>query len=351
MKVEDGVKYDFNDVLIKPKRSQLASRSEVDLEREVQFLHSKRKWKGVPLMVANMDTTGTLEMYNELNKYKIITCLHKHYNIEDFIKYEDSGNLLDPNYYTLTTGISDKDRDKLDGLILKLNPYFVVVDVANGYSSKFVEFCAKLRNDYPELTIIAGNVATSDMVQELLLTAKVDVVKCGIGSGSVCSTRLKTGVGMPQLSVCSDCSETANGLNGHIVSDGGCQRPGDIAKAFGGGAHFVMMGGMMAGHEESSGELVEENGKKYKLFYGMSSEHAQNKHNGGMASYRSSEGKLRKIPFKGPVNITVQDIFGGLRSTGTYMGASRIKDFPKCCTFVMVNRQVNEIYSNAEFMV
>ena len=345
MKIEDGVKYDFNDVLIRPKRSNLSSRSQVNLEREITFLHSKRVWKGVPLLVANMDTTGTFETYRALAPHKMITCLHKHYNVEDY------PTDMDPNYYAVSTGISTTDLQKLDEIIKKINPYFVVVDVANGYSSKFVDFCTMLRSDYPNLTIIAGNVATSDMVQELLISAKVDVVKCGIGSGSVCSTRLKTGVGMPQLSVCAECSEVANGLNGHIVSDGGCQRPGDVAKAFGAGAHFVMMGGMMAGHEESGGETIEENGKRYKLFYGMSSEHAQNKHSGGMATYRSSEGKLRKIPHKGSINTTIQDVFGGLRSTGTYMGASRIKDFPKCCTFVTVNRQVNEIYSSTEFMV
>ena len=345
MKIEDGVKYDFNDVLIKPKRSNLSSRSQVNLEREVTFLHSRRVWRGVPLLVANMDTTGTFETYRALMPHKMITCLHKHYTVEEY-----PGD-MDPNYYAISTGISEKDLEKLDRLVNKLSPYFVVVDVANGYSSKFVDFCSTLRDKYPTLTIIAGNVATSDMVQELLISAKVDVVKCGIGSGSVCSTRLKTGVGMPQLSVCSECSEVANGLGGHIVSDGGCQRPGDVAKAFGGGAHFVMMGGMMAGHEESGGETVEENGKKYKLFYGMSSEHAQNKHHGGMAEYRSSEGKIRKIPYKGSIETTIQDVFGGLRSTGTYMGAIRIKDFPKCCTFVVVNRQVNEVYSSTEFMV
>ena len=255
------------------------------------------------------------------------------------------------NYYAISTGISDFDREKLDGLIQKLYPIFVVVDVANGYSSSFVNFCSRLRKDYKNLTIIAGNVATGDMAQELLMSAKVDIVKCGIGSGSVCSTRLKTGVGMPQLSVCAECSEVANGLGGNIVSDGGCKLPGDIAKAFGGGAHFVMMGGMMAGHDESDGELIEENGKKYKMFYGMSSEYAQNKHNGSMAEYRSSEGKVKKIPYKGPISNTMQDVLGGLRSTGTYMGASRIKDFPKCCTFVRVNRQVNEVYSNPEYDV
>lgn len=298
----------------------------------------------MPLLVANMDTTGTFDMYNELQKHKVITCLHKHYKVEDYPLD------LDPNYYAISTGTSVADREKLDALIRRLNPYFVVVDVANGYSSKFVDFCTELRKSYPYLTIIAGNVATSDMVQELLISAKVDVVKCGIGSGSVCSTRLKTGVGMPQLSVCGDCAEVANGLGGHIVSDGGCKLAGDIAKALGAGAHFVMMGGMMAGHEESGGETIEENGKKYKMFYGMSSEYAQDKHNGGMAKYRSSEGKVRKIPYKGNVETTILDILGGLRSAGTYMGASRVKDFPKCCSFVMVNRQVNEVYSSPEFM-
>ena len=342
MKIENDIKFDFSDVLIKPKRSNLFSRSQVNLERTFTFLHSRREWTGIPLMVANMDTTGTFEMYYKLKDYKILTCLHKHYNVDDFP--ED----LDPNYYTLTTGISKADRDKLDKLILKLKPYFVVVDIANGYSQHFVDFCKKLRDDYPHLTIIAGNVATSDMVQELLISSKVDIVKCGIGGGSVCSTRIKTGVGIPQLSVCGECSEVANGLDGHIISDGGCKVPGDIAKAFGGGAHFVMMGGMLSGHTESGGELIIENGKQYKMFYGMSSEYAQDKHNGGMAKYRSSEGKVKKIPFKGDVNNTIDDILGGLRSTGTYMGAGRLKDFPKCCTFVKVNRQVNEVYSTVE---
>lgn len=345
MKIEPDTKLDFSDVLIKPKRSNLTSRSQVDLERTITFLHSKRKWTGVPLMVANMDTTGTFEMYYALKKFHVITCLHKHYDVDDYPQD------LDPNYFAISTGISREDREKLNVLIGKLYPIFVVVDVANGYSSSFVDFCSSLRKDYPNLTIIAGNVATGDMTQELLMSAKVDIVKCGIGSGSVCSTRLKTGVGMPQLSVCDECSEVANGLGGHIVSDGGCKLPGDIAKAFGAGAHFVMMGGMMAGHEESGGQTIEENGKMYKMFYGMSSEYAQDKHNGGMAKYRSSEGKVKKIPYKGAVESTIQDVLGGLRSTGTYMGASRIKDFPKCCTFVRVNRQVNEVYSNPEFDV
>jgi GMP reductase len=345
MKIEYGVKFDFQDLLFKPKRSNLSSRSEVDLEVEIKFLHSKRVWKGIPILVANMDTTGTFEMYYELCKYKMITCFHKHYEVKDFPLD------LDPNYYAISTGINDKDWNKLTELVKKLNPYFVVIDVANGYSSKFVNFCKKVRDTYPDLTIIAGNIATPDMVQELLLSAKVDVVKCGIGSGSVCSTRLKTGVGYPQVSVCMNCSEVANGLRGHIVSDGGCRLPGDVSKAFGAGAHFVMLGGMLSGHKESGGDLIEENGKKYKIFYGMSSDLAQKKHHGGMASYRSSEGKVKKIPYKGTVNNTIIDLLGGMRSTGTYIGAKRLKDFPKCTTFIQVNRQVNEVYSHPNFDV
>lgn len=345
MKIESGTYYDFKDVLIKPKRSDLSSRNEVDLIKTIKFLHSRREWKGVPIIVSNMDTTGTFEMYNVLSKNKVITVFHKHYNLED---YPDN---LDPNYYSLSTGISEQDFVKTESLISRLNPHFLTIDIANGYCSKFVDFCKKVREKYPNLTIIAGNVATGDMVQELLLSAKVDIVKCGIGSGSVCSTRLKTGVGVPQLSVCINCSEVANGLNGHIISDGGCTLPGDVAKAFGAGSHFVMLGGMLAGHDESGGELIEENGKKYKLFYGMSSKLAQDKHNGGMKKYRSSEGKVRKIPYKGGVEETILDILGGLRSTGTYIGARRLKDFPKCTTFMEVHQQVNTVFDNVNYTV
>jgi len=345
MKILTETYFDFKDVLIQPKRSNLNSRNQVDLEKTITFLHSKRTWTGIPILASNMDTTGTFEMYQKLSKLKIITVFHKHYELEDYP--ED----LDPNYYSLSTGISNENYEQVKKLISKLNPYFLTIDIANGYSTKFVEFCQKVREEFPTLTIFAGNVATSDMVQELLLTAKVDVVKCGIGSGSVCSTRLKTGVGLPQLSVCMNCSEVANGLGGHIISDGGCTIPGDVAKAFGGGAHFVMLGGILAGHDESGGELVtNETGQQFKLFYGMSSKHAQDKYNGGLQKYRSSEGKVRKIPYRGPVEITILDILGGIRSTGTYIGAYRLKDFPKCTTFLKVHQQVNPVFDNTIFL-
>jgi len=349
MGIDNNIYLDFNDVLIKPKRSNLGSRSEVILERTINFIHSKQSWTGIPLMAANMDTTGTFEIYDVLSKHKMITVFHKHY---DVLEYKNRMDTLNREYYSLSSGTSDSDYLKLQELITILNPKFVTIDVANGYSSAFIEFCKKVRGEYPTLTIFAGNIATSDMVQELILSAQVDVVKCGIGSGSVCSTRLKSGIGVPQLSVCMSCSEVANGLNGHIISDGGCTIPGDIAKAFGSGAHFVMLGGMIAGHTETLGDIItDENGKEYKLFYGMSSEHAQDKYNGGLQQYRSSEGKLRKIPFKGELNTTLIDILGGLRSAGTYIGANRLKDFPKCCTFLQVNRQVNTVYDNKDYLV
>lgn len=349
MKIENDTKLDFNDVLIKPKRNNMTSRNDVNLENTYTFKHSKRTWTGIPIIASNMDTTGTFEMYKKLKEYKMITVLHKFYTFEDFMREKEN---LDPNYYSLSTGISDMDYNKTIKLIDELKPYFLTVDIANGYSQNFVDFCKKIRITYPDLTIIAGNVATSDMVQELLISAKVDIVKCGIGGGSVCSTRIKTGVGVPQLSVSIECSETANGLDGHIISDGGCVKSGDITKAFGAGAHFVMLGSMLSGHDESGGDLIEDkNGDKFKLFYGMSSEYAQNKHMGGMKKYRSSEGKLRKVPYKYSVSNTINDILGGIRSCGTYIGARRLKDFSKCTTFIKVNRQVNEIYSDTKFMV
>jgi len=349
MIIEQGVKYDFCDVLLKPKRTDLTSRIEVNVERTIVFKHSGAEWTGVPIIAANMDTVGTLAMYEALHKYKMLTAFHKFYTLEDFTKY--GLDKLNREYYMLTTGIKESEWEKTKGLIEVMNPKFLMIDVANGYSVGFVEFCRRAREEYPHLTIFAGNVATSDMVQELLLYSRVDVVKCGIGSGAVCITRLKTGVGVPQLSVCIECSETANGLGGHIVSDGGCVVPGDIVKAFCGGAHFVMLGSMLAGHDESGGELVEEGGKKYKLVYGMSSEHAQNKHYGGMALYRSSEGKVRKVEYRGAVDGTIMDILGSIRSACTYISAHRLKDMPKCTTFILTNRILNTSLDKGDNMV
>ena len=342
MKIENDIKLDFIDVLIRPKRSTLSTRSEVDVIKSVKFVNSKQTWEGVPIITSNMDTIGTFEMYNVLKNYKMITCLSKHYEIEDFP--ED----LDREYYMLSTGINDQEWRKLQGLIQHLNPKFVCVDVANGYMSKLIEFVKRLREAYPNLVIACGNVVSREMVEELIINGGADIIKCGIGSGSVCTTRLQTGVGMPQLSAVMECSDAAHGINGAIISDGGITCPGDVSKALGAGADFVMLGSMLSGHEECAGDLQEIDGQKYKLFYGMSSSTAMNKYSGGVAKYRSSEGKTVKIKYKGPVSETINDILGGVRSTCTYIGANRIKDVPKCTTFMMVNRQVNTVHNGKE---
>jgi len=343
VKIEEDTKLDFSDVLIKPKRSTLSSRSQVELSRTFKTLHSKIEWKGVPIMVANMDTTGTFEMAIECQKHKIITCLHKHYEVEDWLNFINT-NKIDFNYLTVSTGISDKDFLKTQN-ILELVPQIkmICIDVANGYSEKFVETVKKFRDSFSDKIIIAGNVVTSEMTEQLIL-AGADLVKVGIGPGSSCTTRKQTGVGYPQLSAVMECADAAHGLGGLIISDGGCTVPGDFSKAFGGGADFVMSGGFFSGHTESGGELVEEDGKQYKMFYGMSSDTAMKKYAGGVANYRSSEGKTVKIPYKGPVENTIMDLLGGIRSTLTYVGAKYLKELSKRTTFIRVNNQLNNIY-------
>ena len=292
-----------------------------------------------------MDTVGTFEMAEALSKDQIITAIHKHYTIEewsDFLK-DQPDSIYD--YIALSTGIGKSDEEKIQQIVdahPKIN--FLCIDVANGYSEHFVEFVRKMRSSFPDKTIIAGNVVTGEMVEELILSG-ADIVKVGIGPGSVCTTRIKTGVGYPQLSAIIECADAAHGLGGHIISDGGCKIPGDVAKAFGGGADFVMLGGMFAGHDESGGEIVEENGKKFRLFYGMSSQTAMDKHAGGVAEYRSSEGKTVKVSYKGAVADTVKDILGGVRSTCTYVGASRLRELSKRTTFIRVLEQENQVFN------
>ncbi|UOB19511.1 GMP reductase [Abyssalbus ytuae] len=346
MRIEADLKLGFKDVMIRPKRSTLKSRSEVTLEREFRFRNSGLEWKGIPIIAANMDTVGTFEMATELSRHKLITALHKHYSPDDWKSFINNSSESIFNYIAVSTGTGHTDENKLKKIIQEFPQIkFICIDVANGYSEHFVEFVKLTRDMYPGKTIMAGNVVSGEMVEELIL-AGADIIKVGIGPGSVCTTRIKTGVGYPQLSAIIECADAAHGLGGQIISDGGCKIPGDIAKAFGGGADFVMLGGMLAGHNESGGEIVERNGEKFKAFYGMSSETAMNKHIGGVAEYRSSEGKAVEIPLRGPVANTVQDFLGGLRSTCTYVGAKRLKELTKRTTFIRVQEQHNEIFSN-----
>ncbi len=345
MRIETEVKLGFKDVMIRPKRSTLKSRSHVSLEREFKFLHSNTAWTGVPIMAANMDTVGTFEMAKALAEDKLFTAIHKHYSVQE---WNDFLHDLAPemyNYIAISTGTGKEDSKKI-AQIFEANPLlkFICIDVANGYSEHFVNFVQQTRKQYLDKVIIAGNVVTGEMVEELLL-AGADIIKVGIGPGSVCTTRVKTGVGYPQLSAIIECADAAHGLGGQIISDGGCKTPGDVAKAFGAGADFVMLGGMLAGHSESGGDIVEINGEKFKQFYGMSSTTAMEKHAGGVAEYRASEGKTVQVPFRGNVEVTLKDILGGLRSACTYVGASRLKELTKRTTFIRVSEQENTVYT------
>ena len=345
MRIEDEVKLDFRDVLIRPKRSTLSSRKEVDLTRTYKFKHSRFQWTGVPVMAANMDGVGTIEMARKLYKHQMFTCLVKSYTEDDLFELASK---FGGNYFAVSTGTSDADFNKLKRI---LNAYpevhFICIDIANGYSEHFGDYVSRVRTEFPKTTIIAGNVVTADMTQELILRG-ADIIKVGIGPGSVCTTRVQTGVGYPQLSAIIECADAAHGLGGHIIADGGCTCPGDVAKAFGAGADFVMLGGMLAGHDEGGGEMVEDftvkPKKQYIEFYGMSSDTAMNKHHGGVADYRSSEGRTVRIPYRGAVKDTVLNILGGLRSTCTYVGAPTLKQLSKCTTFIRVNRQINDVF-------
>lgn len=314
--IDNDIKLDFKDVLLRPKRSTIKSRADVDLVREFIFRNSGQTYRGIPIMASNMDTVGTFEMAVQLSK-----------NI------------------AVSSGMAGGDLEKLESIVNAIpDLHYICLDVANGYSEYFVQFVRDVRKKFPKHVIMAGNVVTGEMVEELILSG-ADIIKVGIGPGSVCTTRKKTGIGYPQLSAVIECADAAHGLGGHIISDGGCTCPGDVAKAFGAGADFVMVGGMLAGHTESGGEMIERNGKKFKLFYGMSSATAMKKHAGKVAEYRASEGKSVEIEYRGDVQGTILDILGGIRSTCTYVGASKLKELSRRTTFIRVTQQLNEVFS------
>ena len=308
------------------------------MDRTYQFVNSKKEWTGIPIMASNMDTVGTFEMHKALSEHDVITCIAKHYNSDSDnwwkLPYEKNTNTL-----CVMGGIADWDMEQTINIYNNTRPAFIGLDVANGYTISFVDAVKKLRDACPDATIIAGNVVTADMTQELILSG-ADIIKVGVGPGSVCTTRIKTGVGYPQLSAVMECADAAHGLDGHIIADGGCNNSGDIAKAFAGGADFVMIGGMLAGHDECDGEVVD--GKM--RFYGMSSNTAMDRHKVGKREYRGEEGKTVEVDYKGPVKDTIIDILSGVRSACTYVGAKKLKTLSKCSTFVRVNNTHNTVF-------
>ena len=369
MRIEDDCKLDYKHVLIRPKRSTLGSRKDVELEREFTFRNyqadGEEHYRGIPIMAANMDGVGTFEMADTLAALGLFTCLVKNYDAASLVDFFGQSDPRRRENVAYSTGITEQDFDKLKSVYDKIGDglKYVCVDVANGYSERFSEFIKQLRDAYPHIVIIAGNVVTGEMTEELILSG-ADIVKVGIGPGSVCTTRIQTGVGFPQLSAVIECADAAHGLGGHIIADGGCACPGDLAKAFAAGADFVMLGGMLAGHDEGGGEImtryyrtgevrridsgwedvIEE--RKFVNFYGMSSKAANEKHFGGLREYRSSEGREIQVPYRGKIDNTIQNLLGGIRSTCTYAGAKKLKWLSKCTTFVKTGEQYNTVFAD-----
>lgn len=342
MRIEEDIKLDYADVLFRPKRSTLSSRKDVELKRTYKFKYSNHQWSGIPIIAANMDGVGEIEVAKHLSKFEIMTCLTKQHDLK-LIKRNSSVKTIHP-HLILSTGTSNEDYKRLNEIMKECSFFeFICIDIANGYSDHFSKFVSAVREKYPTKTLIAGNVVTADMTQELVMNG-ADIVKVGIGPGSVCTTRIQTGVGYPQLSAVIECADAAHGLGAHIIADGGCTCPGDVAKAFGGGGDFVMLGGMFAGHEEGGGKKIKKNGSQLIEFYGSSSDTALTKHYGGLSDYRSSEGKKVQLKYRGKIKDTVQNILGGLRSSCTYVGAPSLKQLSKCTTFVRVNQQFNDTF-------
>ena len=366
MRIDQEIRLDYKDVLIRPKRSTLSSRKQVQLERKFTFRNyappfpdniEDHHYRGVPIMASNMDGVGTFAMADKLAEGGMFTCLVKTYSVEQLVEYFNSNILERTNNVAMSIGTSDADFLKLVDVQAKVIDQlkYVCMDIANGYSEHFAARVRKVRDQFPDLVIIAGNVVTGEMTEELIL-AGASIVKVGIGPGSVCTTRIQTGVGYPQLSAVIECADAAHGLGGHIIADGGCTCPGDVAKAFAGGADFVMLGGMLAGHDEGGGEVITKTynttevgvteQKCFVAFYGMSSDAANTKHFGGLKDYRSSEGREVLVPYRGAVEVTIQDLLGGIRSTCTYAGAMKLKQLSKCTTFIRCTQQFNAIYAN-----
>lgn len=369
MFIEKEPQLDFKDVLIRPKRSALSSRSSVSLVKQYKFKHSVYPWQGIPIIAANMDTVGTMTMAKSLANHQCMTAIHKHYNEKQLIEFfgqdnskkskqlkKENKHHIQHSFYSM--GIIDKDLEKFNNVLNTVGYWrenipdednfgikMVCVDVANGYMQSFVDFCKDFRKKHPKLILMAGNVVTGDIVEELIF-AGVDIIKAGIGPGSACTTRKVAGVGRPQLSTVIETADHAHGLNGHLCSDGGCTVPADLSKAFGAGADFVMLGGMLAGHTESEMKPFEKNGKQYLKFYGMSSSEAMKKHVGSVAKYRASEGKVVEVPYKGDIETTISTILGGVRSACTYVGAHTLKELPKRTTFYQVTSQTNDIFGS-----
>ena len=370
MQIINEVQLDFSDVLIKPRRSSIDSRSKVDITRVYKFKWCPYPITGTGIMQANMGTIGNFAVSRKMLENGLFACLHKYHSVEDLISfYDELVNPKDVKHWSpipvwhrclLGIGLRDDGIEKLRAINKALGIQVgVKFDVPNGYIPQVKEKIIELRKEFPEMFIMVGNVVTGDITEDLILSG-ADCVAVGIGPGGQCLTREQTGCGRPQLSAIIECADAAHQVGGMVCGDGGITCPGDLGKAFGAGADFIMIGSMFAGTDEADGELITKHiisneydiehdcpcleEKKFKQFYGMSSTLAQEKFGNGKPSYRASEGRVTLIPYVGPVDDVIEELLGGLRSTMTYLGAWKLKNIPKQCVFYKVHNQLNRTY-------
>ena len=360
MRIIEEEQLDFCDLMISPKRSTLNSRSEVSLFRDFEWKSIDGKTKNtlncIPIIASNMATIGTPRIAKILAKRGFMCALEKHIPYKDLVDlYTDLESLAQCDgldKHTYTQRIMPSVGLKEDPIFLtQLNTIFkvtcVCIDIPNGYIPQFIEQVKTVAKLLPNALIFAGNVVTGDICQDLILAHGL-VPKCGIGPSAVCLTREKTGVGRPQASTVIECADACHQVDGFCCSDGGCQSVGDIAKAFGCGADFVMLGSMFAGCEEAEGGVIYIDNKPHKQFYGMSSNLAQERHFGGRRPSSTSEGREKYIPVVGTLDSILDDIEGGIKSLMCYIGARKLKNIPKNCTFYKVRHQLNMKFANCK---
>jgi IMP dehydrogenase len=332
--------FTFDDVLIVPKFSEVNSRSEVDISTNLRELRFK-----LPVISANMDTVTGDAMSRAMLRNGAQACIHRFGTIEETVDLFQRSHATDLHVSPMVSiGVGSIELQRAKALFDE-GAHTYVVDVAHGAQLSVAKQVLALREILgPYVNIVAGNFATGESVKHFLeyVGFAVDAIKVGIGPGSACTTRIKTGVGYPQLSAVLDIARTIEQTGVTVIADGGMKTAGDICKAIAAGADMAMLGGMLAGTEETPGDAFSPSSelqfnpknafKKYRGSASLESYRDQGKE----AKHRTAEGESFLVPYKGPVADILQDIEGGLRSSLSYVGASNLKEFQRRAEFVRI---------------
>ena len=340
-KIDREIKLDFKDVLIKPKPSSTPiTRADVNLN--VNYGH----FTGVPLIISEMVSIGTYKIAKALKDQNIITFIHKEYSSKEHI--ENLSYFEDTSHIGLSVGIKKNEISKIKSVLKERSVGFINLHIANAYANlQGIEKTIKsFKDDFPDIPLSAGMVCTPN-ITKFIAECGADIIRVGLGSGAACKTRSEVGVGFPQLSAVKECKNMADIYKKPIISDGGIVTAGDVAKAIGIGASYVVLGRIVSGSEECD-NIVEKYGQKYVNFYGLGSTRQYETHGISEKEYRPNEGRELFIPVKGSVNNIINQIKGGLRSACTYVGTTELSELYNNSSFIRVNNQINETMSHYE---